>query len=244
MNDTAFRAAPIILDRRLTLGDTEYQVTSFPAENDRFDLCIVSSDTDGNVVSEVSAGIAPADLPGLTDVLTSTLAGLLAMTQPSAPARDAPPPDRRHPNQGARWTPDDDDRLLTRYREGARPRDLMKEFGRSNGGIRARLEYLGELAPGARWHSPTTPPTPSSDSTTIPTTQAGAPAPAASTPPSSPTMSTESGVSTPAASAPPSHTTAGPHADDPTSVASAPPSRTTPISTAPGADASTGEAAM
>ncbi|MFF5082511.1 hypothetical protein ACFY36_36160 [Actinoplanes sp. NPDC000266] len=160
MNDTAFRTAPITLDRRLVLDGTAYQVTSFPAEDDRFDLCIVSSDAEGHVLSEISAGIEPSDLPGLTDVLTSTLAGLLAMTQPSSSARDAPPPERRHPNQGARWTPDDDDRLLTRYREGARPRDLMSEFGRSNGGIRSRLEYLGELAPGARWHSPTTRPAP------------------------------------------------------------------------------------
>ncbi|MEV4350682.1 hypothetical protein AB0J83_40005 [Actinoplanes sp. NPDC049596] len=159
MNDTDFRTAPITLDRRLTLGDTDYQVTTYPTETERFDLCIVSSDHDGNVVSEISADIVPSDLAGLTDVLTSTLAGLLAMTHPGPGARDAPPPDRRnrHPNQGVRWTPADDERLLTRYREGARPRDLMAEFGRSNGGIRARLELLGELTPGARWPSPGTP---------------------------------------------------------------------------------------
>lgn len=154
MNTTDLRYAPITLDRRLVLGDTEYQVTSFPVEEERLDLRIVSSDTDGNVVSELSGDITPSDLPGFTEILTSTLAGLLTMTQPPAAAR---PPDR-HPNQGARWTPEDDDRLLARYREGARLRDLMAEFGRSNGGIRARLEHLGELTPGARWRSPTAAP--------------------------------------------------------------------------------------
>jgi hypothetical protein len=147
MTDTAFRPAPILLDRRLQLGDTEYQITTYPADDERLDLSIVSSDADGNVVSELSGGIAPSDLAGLTDVLTSTLAGLIAMTTP------APEPRKRHPNQGARWTPDDDDRLLARYREGARRRDLMAEFGRSSGAVRARLEHLGELAPGAPWRA-------------------------------------------------------------------------------------------
>ncbi len=154
MNDTALQSSPITLDRRLVLGEIDYQVTAFPTDDQRIDLCIVSSDGDGHVVSEISGGISPGDLPALTDVLTSTLAGLIAMTRSApSPAPAAPPPDRRdrHPNQGARWAPGDDERLVERYRAGARPRDLMAEFGRSNGGIRARLEYLGELAPGGRW---------------------------------------------------------------------------------------------
>ncbi|MCO8274798.1 hypothetical protein M1L60_29800 [Actinoplanes sp. TRM 88003] len=154
MNDTALQSSPITLDRRLVLGEIDYQVTAFPTDDHRIDLCIVSSDGDGHVVSEISGGIAPADLPALTEVLTSTLAGLIAMTQPPpSPSPSGPPPDRRdrHPNQGARWTDADDERLVARYRAGARPRDLMAEFGRSNGGIRARLEILGELPPGGRW---------------------------------------------------------------------------------------------
>ena len=162
MNDTALQSSPITLDRRLVLGETDYQVTAFPTDDHRIDLCIVSSDGDGHVVSEISGGIAPSDLTGLTDVLTSTLAGLIAMTRAPAPVPAGPPPDRRlrHPNQGVRWTPEDDERLVARYRAGARPRDLMAEFGRSNGGIRTRLEYLGELAPGGRWRpAPATAPT-------------------------------------------------------------------------------------
>jgi hypothetical protein len=153
MNDTELRSSPITLDRRLVLGGTDYQVTAFPTDDHRIDLCIVSSDADGHVVSEISGGLAPADLTGLTDVLTSTLAGLIAMTRPSPSARTPPPAGGRgrSPNQGARWTVPDDDRLLARFQAGARGRDLADEFGRSPGAIRARLERLGELTPGAPW---------------------------------------------------------------------------------------------
>jgi len=150
MNDTTLRTAPITLDRRLLLGETDYQVTAFPTDDHRIDLCIVSSDGDGQVLSEISGGLAPADLVGLTDVLTSTLSGLIALTGPPLSARADPPPERRgrHPNQGARWSAADDARLVARYREGARQRELSTEFGRSAGGIRSRLERLGELRPG------------------------------------------------------------------------------------------------
>jgi hypothetical protein len=156
MNDTALQSSPITLDRRLLLGETDYQVTAFPTDDHRIDLCIVSSDGDGRVVSEISGGLAPDDLVGFTDVLTSTLTGLIGMTRPALSSRADPPPERRgrHPNQGARWTPEDDEHLVTRYRSGARPRELMTELGRSHGGIRSRLEFLGELSPGARWGTP------------------------------------------------------------------------------------------
>lgn len=156
MNDTALQTAPITLDRRLQVGDTDYQVTAFPTDDHRIDLCIVSSDGDGHVVSEMSGGLAPADLVGLTDVLISTLTGLIAMTRAPFSSRAAPPPEQRgrHPNQGARWSAADDELLVARFRAGARPRELMAELGRSGGGIRARLELLGELAPGARWRPP------------------------------------------------------------------------------------------
>lgn len=172
MNDTALQSSPITLDRRLLLGEHDYQVTAFPTDDHRIDLCIVSSDGDGRVVSEISGGLAPDDLVGFTDVLTSTLSGLIAMTRPAHSSRADPPPERRgrHPNQGARWTPEDDEHLLARYRSGARPRELMTELGRSHGGIRSRLEFLGELPPGARWGTPPgrTPPRPAAPPATAP----------------------------------------------------------------------------
>lgn len=195
MNDTTLRKAPITLDRRLLIGETDYQVTAFPTDDQRIDLCIVSSDGDGQVLSEISGGLSPDDLVGITDVLTSTLAGLIALTSPPLSTRADPPPERRgrHPNQGARWSEEDDTRLLTRYREGARSRDLIDELGRSAGGIRARLEHLGELAPGAPWRSATpTPPTttPSPTATQPPTAalpRTAKPSPTATPPAATPT---------------------------------------------------------
>ena len=183
MNDTELQSSPITLDRRLVLGETDYQVTAFPTDDRRIDLCIVSSDGDGQVVSEISGGIAPSDLTGLTDVLTSTLAGLIAMTQPPFSSRTPPAPGQRgrSPNQGARWAPADDERLIARYRAGARQPELAAEFGRSSGGIRARLEFLGVLTPGARWHPPQPPPaSPPAPAPPALTTPAPSPAEAAS----------------------------------------------------------------
>jgi len=196
MNDTTLQRSPITLDRRLMIGETDYQVTAFPTDDHRIDLCIVSSDGDGQVVSEISGGLAPADLVGLTDVLTSTLSGLIAMTGPPLSARADPPPERRgrHPNQGARWSAADDDRLIDRYREGARQRELSAEFGRSAGGIRSRLERLGELQPGEPWRPAPVTPAPASASAPAPSptgppggatpAPAGTPAPTAPPPPS------------------------------------------------------------
>jgi hypothetical protein len=161
MNDTELQSSPITLDRRLVLGEIDYQVTAFPTDDHRIDLCIVSSDGDGQVVSEISGGIAPSDLAALTDVLTSTLAGLIAMTRPPMSAsRTSAAPRDRPPNQGSRWTASDDARLVDRYRQGARLRDLTGEFGRSSGGVRSRLEFLGVLAPGAPWRAPGDPAAP------------------------------------------------------------------------------------
>jgi hypothetical protein len=174
MNDTELQSSPITLDRRLVLGEIDYQVTAFPAGDHRIDLCIVSSDGEGQVVSEISGGIAPSDLTSLTDVLTSTLSGLIAMTQPALSSRTPSARRDRPPNQGIRWTDSDDTALLTRYRAGARLRDLTTEFGRSSGGIRARLEFLGVLAPGAPWQSPALSP-----STTATASTDGPPPPAA-----------------------------------------------------------------
>ncbi len=160
MTDTALRDSPITLDRRLQIGGTDYQVTVFPTEDQRLDLCIVSSDDDGRVVSEISGSIAPGDLAGLTEVLASTLAGLIAMTGTRAPGTARPPAQRgRAPNRGARWAPADDERLRERYRGGAGQAELAAELGRTTGGVRARLEHLGEILPGGRWRpSPADPP--------------------------------------------------------------------------------------
>jgi hypothetical protein len=130
----------IAIDRQVVVGDTQFLITASGSGGRRIDLAVVGCDRDGLVVSEISGGISPRDLPAVADVLTSTLAGLVALHEHH---RSTPAAGRRRPNHGARWTPEEDARLAARHRAGASQRELMDEFGRSRGGIRARLEHLG-----------------------------------------------------------------------------------------------------
>jgi len=128
------------LDRQLTLGETQFLITATGAMDSRIQLAVVACGRDGRVASEISGGISPQDLPAVADVLTSTLAGLVALHQQHrvSVAR------RRAANHGVRWTAEEDARLRARHREGVPIKALTAEFGRSPGGIRARLEHLGE----------------------------------------------------------------------------------------------------
>jgi len=137
----------ISVDRHLTIGDTQYLITATGRNDRRIDLAVVACDRDGRVVSELSGGISPADLPAVADVLTSTLAGLVAL-HPEHRVAPAPARRARRPNHGVRWTEDDDARLIERHRAGVAEKDLMEEFGRSRGGIRLRLEHLGVVPAG------------------------------------------------------------------------------------------------
>jgi hypothetical protein len=143
------------LERHLTIGKHVYQLSASGTGDERVGLSLVGWGATGEVVSEISGGISPADLAPVADALTSTLAGLATLRRQRlapavpAPATAAPPGarQRRHRNQGARWSAEDDERLAARHRAGARPRDLMEEFGRSRGGIVGRLEHLGLITP-------------------------------------------------------------------------------------------------
>jgi hypothetical protein len=141
------RRPHLSIERHLTVGPHVYQVTASGTGDDRIGLTLVGWNASGEVVSEISGGISPADLAPVADALTTTLAGLAALrhrrltaaASPAAPGQSA----KRHRNQGVRWTAEDDERLMTRFGAGATQKDLMEEFGRSRGGIVARLEHLG-----------------------------------------------------------------------------------------------------
>ena len=140
------------LERHLTVGPHVYQITASGTGDEPISLAVLGWDAEGEVVSEISGGISPDDLPVVADALTSTLAGLAAFRR-DRPAAAAMPVSslaerqKRHPNQGIRWSTEDDERLTARHREGASQRELMEEFGRSRGGITARLERLGLITP-------------------------------------------------------------------------------------------------
>ncbi|MGA5303847.1 hypothetical protein ACPCHT_28255 [Nucisporomicrobium flavum] len=135
------------LDRHFTAAGNVYRITASGTGDDPITLTLTGWGPDGETVSEISGGISPHDLPDVTQALTSTLTGLSALRNQRKAARPAEEKPKRYPNRGARWSPEDDERLVARYRAGAGERALMEEFGRSRGGIRARLESLGELAP-------------------------------------------------------------------------------------------------
>lgn len=135
-------------DRRLIVGGRRYEITASGTGDAPLTVRFVGRDHDGRVVTEVTGEIPPDDLPAVADVITSTLAGLVAVTHEPARRRAATLAGmrQRHPNHGARWTSEDDARLVARHREGAGIPALMDEFGRNRGGIRSRLVQLGEVS--------------------------------------------------------------------------------------------------
>ena len=150
MDATRFPPVPalpahVTLDRRLVVGSTTYRIAATDTGDDRIDLTVIGLTPAGQVVSEISGGISPADLTGMAEVLASTLAGLetLRADHRVSPVSGKP----RKPNHGVRWTPEADDRLLALHRDGMSEKELMEEFGRSRNGIRARLQHLTEPAP-------------------------------------------------------------------------------------------------
>ncbi|GGK88221.1 hypothetical protein [Mangrovihabitans endophyticus] len=141
MNDIEHLPAHVILDRSVVVGDSTYRVAATDAGDRCVDVTVIGVDRDGRIVSEIGGGISHDDLPIVAELLMSTLTALTVLGQPPEQGR----PQRAHPNQGGRWTREDDQRLLARHREGASDRELMAEFGRSRGGIRLRLERLGAI---------------------------------------------------------------------------------------------------
>jgi hypothetical protein len=148
MNDTAHDLRPhTLLERHLTVGSHTYLISASGTGDERITLAVNGVDADGRAVGELSGGFLPDDLPALAEAFASTLFGLVAL-RGGEPAKAGPA--TRFRNRGSRWSPEDDDRLLTRFREGVPERTLMEEFGRSRGGIRARLETLGAIDSAAR----------------------------------------------------------------------------------------------
>src|SRR3954463_4408022 len=110
------------IERRLTVGPHVYQLTAAGRGDAPIGLTLVGWNASGEVVSEISGGISPADLAPVAEALTSTLAGLATLRRqrlsPSA-SRAAPGPlPKRHRNQGVRWSAADDERLTARHRAG------------------------------------------------------------------------------------------------------------------------------
>ncbi len=76
--------------------------------------------------------------------LLNTVAVALGKVKPNAKVEELR---REHPNAGRPWSKQDDLRLTEQFRAGQAIPDLAKEFGRTPGGIEARLIRFGLMAP-------------------------------------------------------------------------------------------------
>jgi hypothetical protein len=107
------------------------------------------ADADGLSVGRVTGEIPTETLSVAGELLGFAMAAAARADGGMAPAKfDGKR--RQYPNQGARWTPDEETLLTARFADGAEIADLRREFGRSANSIRARLVQLGHL-PADEW---------------------------------------------------------------------------------------------
>jgi hypothetical protein len=151
--DTSFAHG---LLREVTDGQRHCQLTTSVAPDGRWEFSLLSSDPDGQVMTDLSGYIAPDDVALVLRTLPLELATMGSWLQPFTAVEVIPPAvaerRKRYPNHLAKWTEEDDIRLVDLHRSGSSLPDLGKEFGRSVGAVTARLVKLGELPPEqARW---------------------------------------------------------------------------------------------
>ena len=142
--------------REVTDGQRHCQLTTSVAPDGRWEFSLLSSDADGQVLTDLSGYIAPDDVALVLRTLPLELATMGSWLQPFT-AVDLVSPAvaerrKRYPNHLAKWTDADDARLVEGHRTGTSLPDLGKALGRSTGAVTARLVKLGELPPErARW---------------------------------------------------------------------------------------------
>jgi hypothetical protein len=138
--------AEVDLLREARVGDRVYQVHVRTARTGPAEFSMISCDGDGQVISNISGKLALADGPAFARMLSVELA-VLERWSPPAERKAYTVAGRRkeHPNAYRPWDGEQEERLLSRYRAGATLEQLSAELGRNVGGIRARLERLGEL---------------------------------------------------------------------------------------------------
>ena len=142
--------------REVTDGQRHCQLTTSMSADGRWEFSLLSSDPDGQVMTDLSGYIAPDDVALVLRTLPLELATMGSWLQPFTAVEAVPPAvaerRKRYPNHLAKWTEADDARLVERHRAGASLAELGKDLGRSTGAVTARLVKLGELPPDqARW---------------------------------------------------------------------------------------------
>lgn len=137
------------IHRQIRRNGRIYELTASATADERLALEFSSCNDDGELISHLGGEIPPEDLMVAADVLQAVLRGLASIygTPEDSRAYTVAQKRLRHPNAYAKWTEEEEGRLRERFRAGATIAQLSKEFGRVEGGIRSRLERLGELPP-------------------------------------------------------------------------------------------------
>ncbi|MEV0273291.1 hypothetical protein AB0H43_31355 [Hamadaea sp. NPDC050747] len=140
------------LVREVTGPDRTGQISASPSDDGRWDFSLVICDADGQVMTDLSGVIAPADVSLVLSVLPLEVAtmgawgGVPVVADPMAERR------RKHPNLYTKWTEAEESALVERFEAGEAYADIAKTLGRTVGGVKARLVRLGHLtAADAGW---------------------------------------------------------------------------------------------
>ncbi|UWP82624.1 hypothetical protein [Dactylosporangium fulvum] len=129
--------------RRLTIDDRDYDVLAFNTGGGFIAVRMAGWDG-GCMTTEIAGELPAADALDVVSILASALTHL----RPSGESGD-PPDDwwaahrAAAPNAGKPWDRQDLELLVTRFREGATVKTLTAELGRTEGGVRSRLQLLG-----------------------------------------------------------------------------------------------------
>ena len=130
--------------REVTGPDRTCQISSSPAPDGRWEFSLITCDTDGQILSDLSGVLAPDDVGLILSALPLEIAALGAWGGPPSALAERR---LKHPNLYAKWTEAEESDLVERFRGGARFTEIAGELGRTVGGVKARLIRLGELSP-------------------------------------------------------------------------------------------------
>lgn len=126
-------------------------------------LRIVSALANGAhpTTGEVFAPDSPYQIPDVVRALFAAARALEAQTRSDMPNRDQSNPPPRSPatrgpdmgNAGKPWSSEEDRQLLAEFDSGKSLAEISQLHGRTQGGVRARLEKHGRLepSPASRW---------------------------------------------------------------------------------------------
>jgi hypothetical protein len=136
--------------RRLTIDQRDYNVVAFDGGGGFVGLRVTGWDA-GYTVTEMVGEIPAADAFDVGNLIASALAGFRE-SGGDPPSQDVPVMSPRDwwaaqreaaPNAGKPWETQDLELLMARFQEGASVKTLTAELGRTEGGIRSRLQLLG-----------------------------------------------------------------------------------------------------